>query len=174
MKQEVLSLFEYGDWASQRLLEAASRLTAQQFTQKVLSSFGSVHLTLTHILGAEILWFERWQGRSPAAILAAEEVPSPDAVRSRWAPLVEARRAYLADVQEAGLNERVQWTNMRGQPFTLLRWQLMLHTANHSTHHRSELATILTELGHEPDSTDLLEYYLGAAGQQWKPTALPK
>jgi len=61
---------------------------------------------------------------------------------------------------------------MRGQSFALPRWQVILHCANHSTHHRSEVAAMLTELGHEPDSTDLLEYYLAHAGQPWKPTDL--
>jgi len=31
---------------------------------------------------------------------------------------------------------------------------------------------ILTELGHEPENTDLLEYYWGRAGQPWRPTIL--
>ncbi len=65
----------------------------------------------------------------------------------------------------------MHWTNMRGQPFALARWQVMLHCANHSTHHRSEVAAMLSKLGHEPDSTDLLEFYLGRAGQSWKPTS---
>jgi uncharacterized damage-inducible protein DinB len=59
---------------------------------------------------------------------------------------------------------------MRGQSFPLSLWQVILHIANHSTHHRSEATTILTEFGYEPDSTDLLEYYLERAGQQWKPS----
>mgnify|MGYP002683038643 CR=1 FL=1 len=36
----------------------------------------------------------------------------------------------------------------------------ILHCANHATHHRSEIAATLTELGHEPPSSDLLELSL--------------
>ena len=170
MKEQLASLYEYGAWVNQRLLEAAAALTAEQFIQKVLPGFGSVHLTLVHILGAEMLWFARWQGLSPKAMLSPPELPTVPAIRERWAELIDERRANLVGLDEAELAATVHWTNMRGQPYALPRWQVMLHCANHSTHHRSEVAAMLTELGHEPDSTDLLEYYLECAGQQWKPT----
>jgi uncharacterized damage-inducible protein DinB len=91
-------------------------------------------------------------------------------IRKRWAEVVEERRTYFAALDEAELAATVRWTNMRGQPYALPRWQVMLHCANHATHHRSEVAAILTGLGHEPKSSDLLEFYLEGTGQSWKPT----
>ena len=172
MKEQIISLFEYGDWVIQRLLTSATALTEEQFGQKVLAGFGSAHLTLAHILGAEALWFARWQGVSPKTILSASELPNVVVMRERWAELSAGRRSNLNSLDEASLSATVHWTNMRGQPFELARWQVMLHCANHSTHHRSEVAALLTAFGHEPDSTDLLEFYLERAGQQWKPTPL--
>jgi uncharacterized damage-inducible protein DinB len=163
-------LYEYSEWVNRRLLEAAAALTAEQFAQKVLPGFGSVHLTLAHLLGAEVLWFARWRGQSPQAILSAGELPTVQALRERWTELIDERRTYFDALVEADLATVVHWTNMRGQAFALPRWQVMLHCANHSTHHRSEVAAMLSTLGHEPDSTDLLEFYLGRAGQSWKPT----
>jgi len=170
MKEQLSSLYEYGAWVNQRLLEAAAALTEEEFTRKVLPGFGSVHLTLAHILGAEVLWFARWQGLSPKTMLSPSDLPTVPAIRERWAELTDERRAYFAALDEAELAATMHWTNMRGKPYALPRWQVMLHCANHSTHHRSEVAAMLTELGHEPDSTDLLEFYLEHAGQQWKPT----
>ncbi len=170
MKEQLASLFEYGVWVNQRLLESAEVLTPEQFARKVLPGFGSVHLTLVHLLGAEVLWFARWQGQSPKTILSSGDLPSVAAMRNRWSELIDERRAYFAMVAETDLDIHVSWTNMRGQAFTLPRWQVILHCANHSTHHRSEIAAMLTDLGHEPDSTDLLEYYLERAGQSWKPS----
>jgi uncharacterized damage-inducible protein DinB len=171
MKEQLSSLYEYGVWVSRRLLSTAAALTEAQLTQTVLPGAGSVHLTLVHILGADVLWLERWQGRSPKTILSPDELPTLAAIRERWAALADERRAYLASLDEAGLAATLQWTNMRGQPFALPRWQVILHGANHSTHHLSEVAAMLTALGHQPESTDLLEYYLEHAGQQWKPTS---
>jgi uncharacterized damage-inducible protein DinB len=170
MKEQLVSLYEYGAWVNQRLLETAALVTQEQFMHKVLPGFGSVHLTLVHLVGAEILWFARWQGQSPRTILAPGDLPDIQSIRARWIKLNDERRAYFAALDERELNTSVNWTNMRGQPFTLPRWQVILHCANHSTHHRSEIAAMLTELGHEPDSTDLLEFYLERAGQTWKPS----
>lgn len=171
MKEQIASLYEYGAWVNQRLLETAAALTEEQFTRRVLPGFGSVHLTLVHILGAETLWFARWQGLSPKTMLSPSDLPTVRAIRERWADVIDERRANLARLGEAELAVTVHWTNMRGQQYALPRWQVILHCANHSTHHRSELAAMITELGHEPDSTDLLEYYLEQAGQPWKPTS---
>ncbi len=170
MKEQLVSVYEYGEWVNQRLLKAAAALTGEQFTQVVLPGYGSVHLTLVHILAAEVLWFARWQGVSPKTMLSPRELPTVPAMQERWAELIEERRASLAGMDEADLAETVHWTNMRGQPYALARWQVILHDANHSTHHRSEVAAMLTILGHEPESTDLLEYYLERTGQHWKPS----
>ncbi|MCG3141748.1 MAG: hypothetical protein HDKAJFGB_03067 [Anaerolineae bacterium] len=170
MKTQINSLFEYGEWVTARLLDAAEKLTAEQFTQKTLPGFGSAHLTLTHILGAEEIWFARWRGESPKSLRAPAAVPDVNALRHAWTALSAERRAYFAATDDAALDETIRWTNTRGQSFALPRWQVMLHCVNHSAHHRSEVAAILTELGPEPDSTDLLEFYLDRAGQAWKPT----
>lgn len=170
MQEQLVSLYDYNAWVNQRLLATAADLTHEQFRQQVWPGFGSVHLTFVHLLGAEVLWFARWQGQSPKSMLSPDDLPTVAAIRDRWAALIKARRANLAAMGDAALAETVQWTNMRGRTFALPRWQVILHCANHSTHHRSEIATILTALGHEPDSTDLLEYYLEQAGQAWKPT----
>ena len=43
---------------------SAAELTAEQFTQSLVSSFSSVRDTLAHIWGSEWLWLERFQGLS--------------------------------------------------------------------------------------------------------------
>jgi uncharacterized damage-inducible protein DinB len=169
----LISLYEYGEWVNQRLLEAAAACTEEELSRKVLPGFGSVHLTFVHMLGAEVIWFARWHGQSPKTLLSPVELPTLAAIRERWAALNDERAANLASLGEADLAATIHWTNTRGQPYALPRWQVIMHSANHSTHHRSEVAAMLTELGHEPDSTDLLEFYLERAGQQWKPSTLP-
>ncbi|MEZ4769457.1 MAG: DinB family protein [Caldilineales bacterium] len=170
MKEQLASLFDYGDWVTERLLDTAGALTAEQIMRPVLAGFGSVHLTLVHLLGAEVLWFARWQSQSPATMLSANDLPDLPAIRARWAALATERRAWFVHTDDAGLAAQVNWTNMRGRPYMLACWQVVLHCANHSTHHRSEVAAMLTELGHEPPATDLLAFYLEQSGEQWQPT----
>ena len=170
MKEQLASLFDYGDWVTGRLLDTAGAMTRDQFTQLVLPGFGSVHLTLVHLLGAETLWFARWQSQSPATMLSADDLPDLPAIRERLTALSSERNAWFNAVDETFLAGRARWTNMRGQPYALACWQVILHCANHSTHHRSEVAAMLTELGHEPPATDLLAFYLEQSGEQWRPS----
>jgi uncharacterized damage-inducible protein DinB len=46
-----------------------------------------------------------------------------------------------------------------GERYAYPVWQMMVHLVNHGTHHRSELAEMLTQLGSPPPSLDLLVYY---------------
>ena len=45
-------LFDYGYWANKQLFGALSQLAAEQFTQPVAGSYGSVRNTMVHILSA--------------------------------------------------------------------------------------------------------------------------
>ena len=47
-------------------------------------SCSSFRDTLAHILGGECIWLERWQGRSPRALLDAETFPTVPSLESRW------------------------------------------------------------------------------------------
>ena len=66
--EEMKVLYDYNAWANRREMEAASALTTEQFTKPLGSSFSSVRDTLAHIFGAEWVWLERFQGRSPSSL----------------------------------------------------------------------------------------------------------
>src|SRR5437870_9780413 len=82
--EEMRTLYDYNAWANHRQLEAASQLTAEQFVKSMASSFSSVRDTLAHIFGAEWLWLERFQGRSPASLPEASQFPDFTSLRARW------------------------------------------------------------------------------------------
>src|SRR2546430_15918252 len=65
---EIRTLFDYNAWANRRSLDAAEKLTGEQLTRQMGSSFSSVRDTLVHIYGAEWIWLERFQGHSPSAL----------------------------------------------------------------------------------------------------------
>ncbi len=170
----IASLYDYGLWVNNRLLDKTAALTPEQFTQKFSHSFESVYHTWVHVLAAEALWFLRWQGKSPQWMLSPKDLPTLAAIRERWTQLIPERRAFLEGLSEDQLTQGVTYTNLRGQAYSAPLWQLILHGANHSTHHRSEIAAMLTDLGHEPEGTDLLEYYLEQNKQLWRPTQVKR
>ena len=93
--QEMGVLYDYNAWANHRSMDAASKLTTEQFVKPMGSSFGSVRDTLAHIYGAEWIWLERFQGRSPASLPGPTEFQDVAGLREKWADL-EARLGALA------------------------------------------------------------------------------
>jgi uncharacterized damage-inducible protein DinB len=51
-----------------------------------------------------------------------------------------------------------EYTTLGGQPYSNTLWHLMAHVVNHGTQHRSELALLLTKLGHSPGDIDLISF----------------
>jgi len=71
----IRQLYDYNRWADRRILAKAGTLASEDFIRSMGNSFSSVRDTLAHILGAEWIWLERWQGRSPKALLDAAAFP---------------------------------------------------------------------------------------------------
>src|SRR5213593_769436 len=94
--QEMRALYDYNAWASHRSLDAASKLTAEQFVQPMGSSFSSVRDTLAHIYGAEWIWLERFQGRSPSALPNVSLFADVRTLRETWAVHEERLLVFVA------------------------------------------------------------------------------
>jgi uncharacterized damage-inducible protein DinB len=155
----IRELYSYNQWSNQRTMAAASQLKNDTFTRNLGNSFSSVRDTLAHIMGAELIWLERWNGHSPEALLDATNFPTPDALAQRWAEIQQAQKAFLKAVTYERLHANLRYTNTRGQSFAYPLWQQMVHVVNHSSYHRGQITTLLRQLGAVPIPTDLLEYY---------------
>jgi len=118
-------LFEYNYWARNRQIEACGTLTQEQFLRPRDNSFSSLRDTLAHLVGAEYLWLERWRGRSPRAMLAAEEFPTLAAARERWGTVEREVREYLADLTEEVLRYPLSYVNLKGETWTYPLWQTL-------------------------------------------------
>ena len=119
-----------------------------------------MHGLLAHMLAAEIIWLARWNGQSPAALRQASEFPALADVRRAGLAVGQQLRAFLRACDDFRLAQAVTYQNTRGQEFTFPLGRLMLHLANHGTHHRAEAAAMLAvlEVAHPED--DLLLYFI--------------
>lgn len=151
-------LYNYNTWANQRILDTASELSPDQLLSQVGAGFDSIRDILVHTMAAQWIWLSRWQGVSPTSLFDPVEFPDLAAIRSRWEALETETQAFVAGLFEAGLDQTISYRNTRGQPFAYQLWQMMVHQVNHATQHRSEVAAILTHLGHSPGDLDFLVY----------------
>lgn len=120
------------------------------------SSFSSVRDTLAHLVGGEWLWLERWNGRSPRAMLDAEEFPTVASIEQRWRVVETSVREYLARVPEADLVKPLTYINLSGEKWTYPLWRTLFHLINHQTYHRGQVTTLLRQLGAKPAQIDFL------------------
>ncbi len=167
----IRALYDYHWWANHRLFdvaaalgeEAAGREMGRQF------SFPTLRGTFVHIYGADLVWHERFVGRTPEAIPGGGDFASLAALRERWDAFEKEQRAFVAALEPADLGRVVEFTSRAyprkdGRPYRIALFPLLQHVPNHATHHRSEIATMLTMLSGSPPGTDLALYHFIQSG----------
>jgi uncharacterized damage-inducible protein DinB len=152
-------LYQYNQWSTGRILDAASTVTQEEFLASASFPHGGLRSTLVHTLFAEWVWRNRWEGVSPTQRLKPEEFPTFESLRVRWAAEETRLMAFVNNVTDAQLNQVVQYNNLQGLPHERILWQMMAHLVNHGTQHKTEAAAMLTGFGHSPGDIDMI-YFL--------------
>jgi hypothetical protein len=98
-KGDIQLLYEYDRWPNNRVLQAASALSAEDFTRDPGGSLRSARDTLVHIISGEWIWLAYWKGPSHSSAFLTDlksrrEVlfnpdvfPSLATVQSKWAEI---------------------------------------------------------------------------------------
>jgi uncharacterized damage-inducible protein DinB len=163
---DIRMLFDYNYWANARILNAAARLTDEQFSAPGNLSFGGVRGTLVHLFGAEYLWRKRTQERvSPSSLPPESAYPDLATLRTRWDEEERLMRAYLDGLTDEALQETFKYKNIKGLEFEMVLWRALVHVANHGTQHRAEVAVLLTDFGQSPGDVDMSLYFREKAGK---------
>jgi uncharacterized damage-inducible protein DinB len=157
--EEIRELYDYNSWANRRSVGAAEKLTSEQFTRPIGSSFSSVRDTLAHIYGAESVWLERFQGRSPSALPNADQFPDLASLRETWAELDQRLITFAASLSQSDLDRLLEYKTLRFGVYTNPLRQSMMHLINHGTYHRGQVTTLLRLLGAQPVLLDLMHFY---------------
>jgi uncharacterized damage-inducible protein DinB len=161
----IRTLFEYDRWANARVLEAVSKVSAEQFVRDLGSSYRSIRDTLVHILSAELVWLSRWRGQSPQAHRNPAQFPNVEALQASWRELENELQVFLASLDDDKLRAPISYSTLAGQPQAQPLWQQMVHLANHSSYHRGQITTMLRQIGAVPVATDLIAFFREAAAR---------
>jgi uncharacterized damage-inducible protein DinB len=158
--QDLRTLVDYHYWARDRMFEALALLTPEQATRDLGGSFKSIHDTVAHIYAAELIWYARWQGHSPSALLTGQAFPDLESVRAGWAEQELKMRAYLDELGEGGVARVMEFRMFTGQPTSSPFWQMLQHLVNHASYHRGQVTTMLRQVGAQPaKSLDMIAFY---------------
>ena len=158
---DIRLLYQYDRWANNRVLQATSRLSAEEFTRDLGGSFRSVRDTLVHIIGGEWIWLRYWkEPPTNSALLTSlrtrrdllfnpDSFPNVATVQLKWAEVENEQTEFVNGLTDELLERMLSF---RATQVRLMH--LMQHLANHSTYHRGQVALMMRQLGAEPVATD--------------------
>lgn len=151
-------LYDYSCWARDRVLAQVAKLDHAAYTASRALDYGSIRGTLVHWLAREVVWLDRWQGQADS-LIGESDLPTFHTLTERWAQEEVRMRAFLSQLTNSQLSEAVSYVSaLTNKRYAVPLWPMMSHLVNHGTHHRSEVALTLTQLGLSPGDLDLIVY----------------
>jgi uncharacterized damage-inducible protein DinB len=159
-------LYDYHSWANRTLFDesVARGGDAVERDMGQAWSFPTIRGMFAHIYGADSIWLARWKGTSPSA-MPGGDIASMAALRERWNRLEAEQRAFVESLTAADYGRAIDYRNTEGKAFRAPLGPLLQHVVNHATHHRSEIAAMLTMLGGSPADTGLVRHILATTPQ---------
>jgi uncharacterized damage-inducible protein DinB len=142
-------MFAYDSWANHECLAALR-------AAKSPSADGVGRMA--HILSAEKLWLERIQKRSQSMPVWPSStiddcIRLADEMASAW-------RDYLTELGAhspgAALDNKVDYRNSKGEPWSSRLEDILTHVLFHSAYHRGQIALQMRASGITPASTDFI------------------
>lgn len=142
----LVSLFRHNLWANLRLFAVCMALDEQQLAATAAGTYGPIYNTLRHIVSAEQRYVVHLTGQEPAHPLRREDNPDIATlctyVRRSGEDLIAIAARMAADRLMS-----MEWDEKRWPvPASLLLAQAL----HHANEHRTQVMTILTQLGIEP------------------------
>ena len=101
--------------------------------------------TLANILGAEWIWLERWQGRSPRALPEAETFPTGAVAGIEMGGVEHDQMLFIEALTPQRLGEELSYINQKGQRYSYPLSHQLVHVVNHSSYHRGQVITLLRQ-----------------------------
>ena len=145
MSHDLKRLFDYDFWANR---EVAAALGALKNPPPA-----SVN-RLAHIVSAERLWLERLTLQKQTHPVWPEI--TLDQCKLEIESVAELWKQYLAASTEDSLSQMLTYKNTKGESFTSVKADILMHVILHSAYHRGQIATDMRAAGFPPAYTDFI------------------
>src|SRR5262245_66505110 len=135
---DIKHLFDYTEWANDRAIDAGSKLSDEEFRRDFRISHKSIFGTLLHMAGAEWIWLERWNGRSPAkdkawSLWTTESCANLATLKERWRDVIERRADFISELDEERLGAELPFKLLSGDHRSIRFVDHMLHVVDYVT-----------------------------------------
>ena len=160
MKSHLLRMAEYNAWANGRLYDAVLPLSDDEFRADRGAFFKSIHGTLNHLLATDRIWMKRFTGMGDAPT-RLDAILFETLADLRTAREAEDARilAYANGLTDEAMKQLFRYSMISDpreveEPLA----PALFHVFNHQTHHRGQVHCMLTGLGYEAPSLDLIRF----------------
>lgn len=146
----------YNRLANQRLYEACAHLSDEERRRDLGAFFRSVHGTLNHLLLGDRIWMTRFEGgEHPSTNLDAILFEAFADLHAARAAMDRRIEAFFAALPPGFLERPLRYVNNAAVESTDPASVIVPHFFNHQTHHRAQVHTLLSQLGHDTPVLDL-------------------
>jgi uncharacterized damage-inducible protein DinB len=156
----IRDLYAYHRWANGRLFTIAADLGDAVVTRDMGRhwSFPTLKGMFAHLYGADSIWLARWKGSSTGRMQGDADFSTLRDLRAQWDLLEKEQQAFVEGLSDRDLTRPVTYTNNQGVESRVVLGPLLQHVVNHATHHRSEVATMITTVSGSPPDTGIATY----------------
>jgi uncharacterized damage-inducible protein DinB len=160
---------EHNAWATREVLRACAALDDDAWHRRFEIGAGSLHDTLTHIVGAMFRWADRIDG--PPRVVRPSIEDGSRRTPAELRALLDLAAADLAATagraQARGLSTTLDVT-LGGTPYRFTLGAMLMHVTTHGMHHRAQCLNMLRQLAVPGISDrlpeiDLLEWQIRSA-----------
>jgi uncharacterized damage-inducible protein DinB len=153
----VVEFFRHNTMMNERLVAACRDLSTEQLGATATGTYGTLGATLVHIANAQTGYAARFLGTERPERLEEDPFPGFQVLEERFA-MGNAQLEEAATKADQGHQVQVTGDDPPGT-WTMPAALLLLQAVNHGTEHRSQSATILTQLGLVPPEMDGWTYF---------------
>ena len=148
---------EYNTWMNRKVYDLCSTLPHALLHEDRGAFFKSIYLTLNHIAFVDLAFLSRFTGDPTTAPPLGVDLFGGFAGLAAERERMDSRLLQWANsLTEAWLARSLTYeSKVDGRSRTVPQWVLVTQLFNHQTHHRGQITTMLTQLGHDVGSTDI-------------------
>lgn len=160
--EQYVWLAKYNRWMNEKVYGAVAQLSDEERRRDVGAFFKSAQATLSHILLGDRIWLSRMgAGEMPKFKAMSDDIfPDFEDLCHERAITDTALDTFVAALTDERLNVPMSYRTSHG-PAEHPTWYTLTHLFNHQTHHRGQVTTVLTQLGHDVGVTDLVALMRG-------------
>lgn len=141
--------YRQNEWANLRIIETCRGLTDEQLDTKAVGAYGTIRDTLTHLVGGEISYITRMDGRYDGPVFDRHAgFPGFEVLEGA----VRANATGLIELAQRALVAPFTYVDQDGE--TTDAEVVLVQAINHGAEHRDQICTILTALGVTPPELD--------------------